>query len=50
MSRCIACDAILSTIEMCKRKSDGSYEDMCRYCLSTLFQEIDDELLYEEIE
>ena len=33
MSRCIACNAVLSYAEMCAHKPDGEYEDMCKKCL-----------------
>lgn len=46
MSRCVACDVVLSHSEMCKiNKDTGTYETMCKRCR---YESFDTGIIYGE--
>lgn len=46
MSRCRACDEILSEFEMHLKQRDGRPEDLCKKCRDTIRGVVDDEDLH----
>lgn len=40
-TRCIACDCMLSDLDLLLNKCDGTAEDMCESCLEATYEEDD---------
>lgn len=40
--RCKCCDALLTTREALRKKSDGSFEDLCSRCGLVVFLDLED--------